>query len=66
MKFEMLLYLAMDVSERADLPDVWLPVPRLLDVHRGGLPPLQVFNALFTRTVFIEQISSWGLHLRLN
>jgi hypothetical protein len=29
-----------DVPDGAGLPDVRLPGSRLLDVHRGGLPPL--------------------------
>jgi hypothetical protein len=29
-----------DVPDGAGLHDVRLPGPRLLDVHRGGLPPL--------------------------
>ncbi len=29
-----------DVLDGAGLPDVGVPGPRLLDVHRGSLPPL--------------------------
>jgi hypothetical protein len=30
----------MDVPDGAGLPDVRVPGPHLLDVHRGSLPPL--------------------------
>ena len=36
--------LAVDVPDDDLLSAVWLPGPRLLDVHRGGLPTLQVHS----------------------